>query len=475
VVASQARIGAAQDAMTAALDSYLTRLNGVVVSRVKGPRARKGTRWWGESAKSLYLPMPGGTALETKALDAAYALPGKLVAEAADAARPVALRVAYDAAAHTASQLGVSVPAGNGGLFAVDHDALNAAIETAVGRILDVAQHHAVVVRQAITAADSSAETLDEVLDQIEAAHAKGGNWLRMSGRALTNALIQDAALSQARALGATHAQWLSRRDDHVRPTHAAADGQERPIGDKFQVGKFALLHPCDPADLPESWEEIAGCRCALRIRPPSDEHRAALRVLAATQPGQPGPGAATLLADVAAGARELPPVAGTKPDRPVATGAAPGASAPSAPGVVTTGGRDAVAPLAAGPGTRPAGGSTVREVPTPAGVPSVNGVAPVAYQLTTTAPVVAYRGLASAVNAVAGQQIVSSAAAVLGLTAPAIIAEGAPVLAVLIPAGVLLTVAAGMVILPQGQPLEVLASGPAGVQAQPAQLDSSS
>lgn len=421
MAASQARIGAAQDAMTAALDGYLTRLNGVVTSRVRGPRARKGTRWWGESAKSLYLPVPDDTALETKALDATYALPDKLVAEAADAARPVALRVAYDAAAHTAGQLGVSVPTEDDGMFAVDHDALNAAIETAVGRILDVAQHHAAIVRQAITAADSSAETLDEVLDQIEAAHAKGGNWLRMSGRALTNALIQEASLSQARALGATHTQWLSRRDQRVRETHVEADGQERPIGERFQVGKFALLHPCDPTDLPESWEEIAGCRCCLSIRPLSDDHRAALRMLATTKPGQPGPGTATLLATLAAG----------------------------------------------GPG--------VREVPTPTGVPHENGIVPIAYQLTTAAPVVAYRGLASAVNAVAGQWIVLAGAVVLGLTAPAVIAEGAPVLAVLIPAGTLLTVAAGMAILPQGQPLEVLASGPPGVQAQPAQLDSSS
>lgn len=406
--------------MTSALDGYLTRLNGVVTSRVKGPRARKGTRWWGESAKALYVPMSGPGDLETKALDPSYALPDKLVSEVADAARPIALRVAYDTAAHTAAQLGVRVPdTEGGGLFAIDHTALNAAIEAAVGRIMDVAQHHAAVVREAITRADSSADTLDEVLDQIEAAHAKGGNWLRMSGKALANALIQDAALSQARALGSTHAQWLSRRDDHVRETHVEADGQERPIGEKFSVGDFQLAYPCDPTDLPESWDVVAGCRCGLIFRSISEDHRAALRVLTGTRPGQPGPGVSTLLADIAAG-------------------------------------------------------QGVREVPTPAGVPLVDGVAPLAHQIVTSAPVVGYRGMTAASTAVAGQWIVLPGATMLGLTAPAIIAEGAPVLAVFIPAGTLLTVAAGMAVLPQGQPLEVLTVSSAGVQARPAQLDSS-
>lgn len=410
--------------MAAALGHYLTRVQGVVASRVKGPKARKGTRWWGETAKSLFAPIPD-TDLETKALDATYALPDKLVAEAADAARPVALRVAYDTAADTARQLGVTVPAGgedthSGGLFAVDHTALNDAVEAVVARILDVAGHHAAIVRQAITDADSSAETLDEVLDQIEAAAAKGGNWLMMAGRSLTNGLMADAALGQARALGVTHAQWLSRRDENVRPTHVLADGQERPIGEKFQVGAFALAHPCDPTDLPASWEEVANCRCGLRFRSLEDDHKAVLDTLAKTRPHEPGPGAAALLADVAAG------------------------------------------------------GAGVREVPTPAGVPHEGGIVPTAYQVTTAAPVIGYRGLSAALDAVPGQWIVLPGAVVLGLSAPGVIAEGAPVLSVLIPAGTLLTVAAGMAVLPQGQPLEVVANGPAGVQARPARLDSS-
>lgn len=419
VATSHAAIAHAQAAMSTALEGYLTRLNGVVIARVKGPRARKGTRWWGDSAKSLFAPAPGPGELETKALDPTYALPASLVAEAADAVRPVALRVAYDTAAHTAASLGVTVPdATDDGMFAIDHTALNQAVEDAVSRIMGVAQHHAEMIREAITGADHSADTLDEVLDQVEAAHRKGGNWVRMAGNSLTNGLIQDAAITQARALGSTHAQWLSRRDDRVRPTHVLADGQVRPIAEKFTVGGFSMAYPCDPTDLPASWPEVAGCRCSLLFRKLAPEQAAALGVLGATIPGQLGPGVGSLLKTLAGG------------------------------------------------------GAAVRTVPTPPGVPvGTGGIVPQARQVVTTAPLVAYRLMDAALDTVAGQWIVLAGPIVLGLVAPMIFAEGAPVLSVLIPSGATVTVAGGALVLPQGQPLEVVANGPAGVQAQPAQL----
>lgn len=417
VLASRARVAAAQTAMTGALDGYLTRLEGVVLSRVKGPRARKGTRWWGESAKNLYAPATGGVELETKALDATYALPDKLVAEVGDAARPVALRVAHDAALATARALGVRVPehgdpdeAG----FAVDHDALNAAVDRAVARVRDVATHHAKLVRQAIEQADGSAETLDEMLDRISHAHQKGSTWVRMAGAAVTNGLIQDVSVAQARALGVTHAQWLSRRDEHVRPAHARADGQVRELGTPFRVGEADLAHPCDPAGLPETWPEVAGCRCGLLFRAPSADHARALGTLSGTRPGLGGPGALALLATVAGG------------------------------------------------------GAAVHAVAAPIGVSSgPDGQPPAARQVTTTESVVGYRALEHAAAVTSGQWIMMSGPIVLGLAAPVLFAEGAPVLSVLIPAHTTLTVAGGMVVLPSGQPLEVLSVSPTGVQTQ--------
>ena len=412
MAASQARIKAAEDAMTSALHGYLARVEGVVLSRVKGPRARKGTRWWGETAKkSLFAPVTElAPDLEYKALDADYVLPDKLVAEAAATARPIALRVAYDTAAHTARQLGVHVPddPGDHGMFAIDHDALNRAVDDAVMRMTDVAEHHAKMIREAIVGADASSETLDEVLDKIEAAHAKGGNWVMMAGRSLTNGLIHDTAIEQARALGCTHAQWLSRRDPKVRPTHVIADGQTRPIGTDFQVGAFKLAHPCDPKDLPASWDEVANCRCGLTFTKPDEGVRDALNELGKTKPGEASGAARRLL---------------NKASR---------------------------APV----------------VPTPRGVPADgDGMLPVAHQVSTDEPVVAYRAMSDVIDAVGGQWITLAGPIVLGLAAPSVIAVGAPVLSVVIPAGTAVTVAGGTVVLAQGTPLSVLASGPTGTQ----------
>jgi hypothetical protein len=763
VLASRARIDAAQATMTGALDGYLSRLDGVVTSRVRGPRVRKGTRWWGENAKSLHTPISlgGVTGLETKAVDTGYALPDKLVAEAADVARPIAQRIAHDAALATARSLSVRVPGDPADIsFAVDHVALEQAVDRAVSRVQAVADHHATLIRDAIGHADAHAETLDELLGQVQAAHAQGAAWVRMAGRAVTNGLIQDVSTGQARALGVTHAQWLcvaadtrvwapgainvaqrwsdegllriatartvgtrnilsvtpdhplltqrgwisareihpgdrlvrsafaqresggnphienlpakisetfraaaqlrpterimrvapyfdsdrrgsyvdvvpidselrdclqsafhepraqllltlsdldlegllelrsfrhhgirlassnvesrqknvapssnvdslmsdtvetsgrvappgdatlrydeldhfegsvefdrqcsrgtprdvsgddaflvqyatvpaqrlrgpgllgsfgvsreadtngllggsqdtnvaqpspdgfradslqsfrdlagrfsdlvtldqvvdvefdptpchvydlqtetgwfvadgyvvhnSRRDEHVRPTHVRADGQVRELGAPFRVGTVDLAYPCDPAGLPDTWPEVAGCRCGLLFRAPAADHARALGTLSTTRPSRAGPGALALLAAVAAG------------------------------------------------------GIAVHEVAAPLGVAGgPDGAPPPSRQVVTHQSVVGYRALEQELAVTPGQWLRLPGPIVLGLSAPSLFAEGAPVLSVLIPAGVTLTVAGGLAVLAAGTALEVLSNGPTGVQVQ--------
>lgn len=54
---------------------------------------------------------------------------------------------------------------------------------------------------------------------------------------------------------------WTTMRDGDVRPTHRAADGQVRTVGDKFDVGGAALRFPADPEG---PLDEVLGCRCLL-------------------------------------------------------------------------------------------------------------------------------------------------------------------------------------------------------------------
>lgn len=308
------RVDRAVGLMEAAITAYSERLESVVAARMRGPKARKGTRWWSESkALAAGVPhthvvrasgpatcetptdlshdrvtsgfrrgvdassahtSPTGAAIELKSIDADYVLPARVTDELAPAVRPVALRIVADASASVAKSLGRP----NTGLAAFDWRALESAVDSVVERLAQVNERHARDIRAAILAADSSDETLDAALARVLEATRRGGRWLLLAGRTLATALAGDAALAAAKAMGVAHTQWLSRRDGRVRHTHVAADGQQRAIGTRFEVGTFRLRHPADPTVLPAGAAEVYGCRCSLLfVRPDPIRDKAAM------------------------------------------------------------------------------------------------------------------------------------------------------------------------------------------------------
>jgi hypothetical protein len=400
VAMSEQQAQRAEDQMLGVLDDWLERFGAKVTATLNGPRARRGTKWWAPSGAAEHKLTPVCVETKTRALDAPYIAPEKLVDEAATAVRPVALRIALDAGADTAGRLGILPKDQHGdGMFAVDQLALDDAVDAAVARILSTIEAHVIEVRKEILKADSTAESLDEVLDLVEAAHRRGGNWIRMTGRTLSNALRNEAALKTAQALGVTHMQWLSRRDGRVRPSHVRADGQVRRIDDEFEVGAWLLRFPGDPKDLPASWQEVAGCRCSPLFRAPDAKITAAVK----------------LLNDQVAG-----------------------------------GGPKAVRRLLAAAATAP-------EVPMPRDAPP----APWAAQVTLAEPIVAYRALESVIDAVPGQWLAFAGGLSLALAAPAVFSAASPMLAVALPAGATVTVVGGSVVLPEGAPIEVVGTTP--------------
>jgi hypothetical protein len=76
----------------------------------------------------------------------------------------------------------------------------------------------------------------------------------------VSTATINDATRAAAAATG-FNLRWLSQRDDDVRTTHVAADGQERPPTESFDVGGAALRYPGDPRG---PLNEVMNCRCVL-------------------------------------------------------------------------------------------------------------------------------------------------------------------------------------------------------------------
>lgn len=281
------RVDRAVDMMETAVRSYNERVAAVVEARVRGPRARKNTRFWSDGVKSAEnrggtVVVAHKTGMETKALDADYVVPDRTIAEITDAVRPVGLRIVADAASQVAKSLGRP----NTGLAAFDWSAIETAVDSAVEQMMGAAGRQAQEIRRAVLDADSTAENLDEVITRISGAMRRGGNWLMLYGRTLATALAGDAALAAARALGVTHAQWLSRRDDRVRHTHVTADGQQRPVGARFKVGQFRLRFPADPEVLPAGAAEVINCRCGLIFAHPSPQRQQAIDWVAQGTPG---------------------------------------------------------------------------------------------------------------------------------------------------------------------------------------------
>lgn len=354
-----ARAERAQTAMETAAQAWADRVAGVVAARLKGPRARKGTRYW-ESEKSA--PRD----LEFKAIDDEYVVPDSLINEIGDTMRPVALRVTADAGRDAFDRLTDMLPdsdeADDTGAFAIDHDLLADLIDESLEELLGTAERYAKGLREAITTGDSDGVGLDELLDRVGEAATRGGNWLRLNARTLGTALAARSALETARRLGVTHTQWISRRDPRVRPTHVIADGQVRPIGEAFHVGARLLEYPGDPTGLPETADEVRNCRCGLLFAAPRPEDARAMGdVVTSIGRGEDSP-AATALVVAASSATLFSPV------------------------------------------------------------PDGLGLTGLASVVATPSPVVAYRTLAAVGTIVAGQQMLLPAGTVLGLAVPSIV-----------------------------------------------------
>ena len=416
--AAAERAERAERTLTALAESYADRVAGVVVARLRSPKTRKGTRHWSDRVKSAEsrgvtaadVPMRDvetsvGPRTETKALDPDYIVPDTLIQESVDILRPGVEQVARDAADDARRRItgGTSAP---GGMFEVDDALLADLIDEALEDLLGAAERHAAELRQAITDGDAQGMDLDELIEHVETAAERGGNWLRLNARTVATALAGQAQLDQARALGVTHTQWISRRDDRVRGAHVVADGQVRPIGEPFDVGGFKLEYPGDPSGLPASGPVVYGCRCGLLLADADDDLLAALTEIASS-----------VLTDL---------------------------SDENPPGVDAL--LDAVADAQ--------DSSRLAAVAVAAGLP-----------IAAPENVTGWRVLDTALDVAPGQHVSLPAGTVLGLVAPDDLT--AQTLAVLVPAGTAVRVDDATLVLAAATEVQVLAAGAAGVQSR--------
>lgn len=87
-------------------------------------------------------------------------------------------------------------------------------------------------------------------------AQTEGDRWIQAATLA--------GAVAAQRADGVPREKiWLSRDDALVRPAHAFADGQRRPLLAPFNVAGFPMMYPHDPT---APVDLVANCRCGMII-----------------------------------------------------------------------------------------------------------------------------------------------------------------------------------------------------------------
>ncbi len=283
---------AVQEALSALAVAWVER----AVARLESPKSRKGTRHWTPE-------FDVDTRVGTKALDPARAVdPERWASEAGDAVEPLLVEGAEVAAEDMTDDLGwqevvaAAVAAyllarGRGDNAASeDVRALPALRRLAWAATYDVmamvresARRQARTVMDLIAGRDRSGASIDDIRDDLRAWGVRAGTgWAAGLAAHAAGAALEAARAALAGAVTTvdpdatagpeTAAQpvydvermWLTKRDERVRDSHDAADGQRRDVVTPFLVGDSLLRFPGDPV---APVHETANCRCRLLYR----------------------------------------------------------------------------------------------------------------------------------------------------------------------------------------------------------------
>ena len=95
-----------------------------------------------------------------------------------------------------------------------------------------------------------------------------GAYWLSNKRAAIialneANTVCGYVDLLEAIRKGYTRKQWLTMKDDKVRPTHDILDDVIKPINGYFEVGSELMLYPHDYVNCNDP-NELVNCRCSL-------------------------------------------------------------------------------------------------------------------------------------------------------------------------------------------------------------------
>ena len=142
------------------------------------------------------------------------------------------------------------------------------------GRLMGFPRHVFEQLRRAVgggAVEEVEPSTLTRRVDAVLSPGQQAGQVLTMTrteAHTSFNAGQMAAALDESERTGEPWSKrWISTRDEHVRLTHATADGQQRALDQPFLVGVAQLQFPGDPAAPPG---EVINCRCNCLYLPDS-------------------------------------------------------------------------------------------------------------------------------------------------------------------------------------------------------------
>ena len=118
-------------------------------------------------------------------------------------------------------------------------------------------------VHEAVSDGFNEAETIDQIVDRIDDVY-KFADDTRAERIARTEVIgASNAGATEAmRQAGTQSKEWLSSRDDKVRDTHKALDGNVVSLNEDFVSPSGETLNfPGDPSADPS---EIVNCRCSV-------------------------------------------------------------------------------------------------------------------------------------------------------------------------------------------------------------------
>lgn len=275
--AAQAEVDRWESALTDELVRLFDRQEAVVLARLTGTKARKHTRHW----------MPPGE----RKIDARYVLDvARWVTDAAAAARPVLGRLFGRVYKRVAEQVTAAAPEPDETpLLGDDDPRVTGAVEDRLARVGDGVKTAAEEVQDYIDREDAAGTPMPQIADGVRALYAaRKDTWAQRIATVSAVGAINHASLLAAMDAGSSAKQWLSSRDDKVRPTHRHADGQVRLLDERFRLGgipehpgRSLLMFPGDPAPTVPI-DEVINCRCTLVFSPPRKRAGAGSPVAAA-------------------------------------------------------------------------------------------------------------------------------------------------------------------------------------------------